>query len=220
MNLLVLRLATINAEEQVQERLEAAEARRNAVHLEGDVIQPNTRLFNTTEKPEQLDTISVCSCACLDYKIWHSRRKKAPNRTNKNRSNPAKLKEESITSSFTTNNENNNNSNYNNNAIIVSNNSGIDSPNHNEGFLSLLKLRKFRVKRLLSGRKLKHQNVLLNNLNNQTNEFEMIAAAKNDVSTPTPPLPLPETNVNSDLEENIVNLDAINVYSNVKRNSI
>lgn len=71
MNLLVLRLATINAEEQVQERLEAAEARRNAVHLEGDVIQPNTRLFNTTEKPEQVETISVCSCACLDYKIWH-----------------------------------------------------------------------------------------------------------------------------------------------------
>lgn len=71
MNLLVLRLATINAEEQVQERLEAAEARRNAVHLEGDVIQPNARFFNTTEKPEQVETISVCSCACLDYKIWH-----------------------------------------------------------------------------------------------------------------------------------------------------
>lgn len=76
MNLLVLRLATINAEEQVQERLEAAEARRQAVHLEGDVISPNSRLFVPQEKPEQLETISVCSCACLDYKIFHTKRTK------------------------------------------------------------------------------------------------------------------------------------------------
>ncbi|CAF0756522.1 unnamed protein product [Brachionus calyciflorus] len=76
MNLLVLRLATINAEEQVQERLEQAEARRNAVHLDGDVISANTRLFVQQEKPEQLETISVCSCACLDYKLFHTRRKK------------------------------------------------------------------------------------------------------------------------------------------------
>jgi hypothetical protein len=76
MNLLVLRLATINAEEQVQEKLEAEKARRQAVHLEGDVISPNSRLFVTQEKPEQLETISVCSCACLDYKIWHLKRRK------------------------------------------------------------------------------------------------------------------------------------------------
>lgn len=74
MNLLVLRLATINAEEQVQEKLEAAEARRQAVHLEGDVISPNGRLFVKEEKPEQVETISVCSCACLDYKIWECKR--------------------------------------------------------------------------------------------------------------------------------------------------
>ncbi|RNA06308.1 Two pore potassium channel sup-9 [Brachionus plicatilis] len=76
MNLLVLRLATINAEEQVQERLEQAEARRNAVHLEGDVISGNSRLFAQPEKPEQFETISVCSCACMDYKLFHRKRKK------------------------------------------------------------------------------------------------------------------------------------------------
>ena len=77
MNLLVLRLATINAEEQVQEKLEAAEARRQAVHLEGDVINPNGRLFIAQEQPEQLETISVCSCVCLDYKIWHLKRNRS-----------------------------------------------------------------------------------------------------------------------------------------------
>lgn len=76
MNLLVLRLATINAEEQVQERLEQAEARRNAVHVEGDVISGNSRLIAQSEKPEQFDTISVCSCACMDYKLFHKKRKK------------------------------------------------------------------------------------------------------------------------------------------------
>lgn len=76
MNLLVLRFATLIAEVQVQEKLEAAEARRQAVHLEGDVINPNGRLFIAQEQPEQLETISVCSCVCLDYKIWHLKRNK------------------------------------------------------------------------------------------------------------------------------------------------
>lgn len=75
MNLLVLRLATINAEEQVQEKLEAAEAKRQAVHLEGDVISPNARFLVTQEKPEQCDTISVCSCTCLDHKIWQGKKR-------------------------------------------------------------------------------------------------------------------------------------------------
>ncbi len=78
MNLLVLRLATINAEEQVQEKLVAAEALRNAVRVEGDVISPNMRQFATTQEnqlaSEQLsDTISVCSCACMDYKVFRDR---------------------------------------------------------------------------------------------------------------------------------------------------
>jgi len=75
MNLLVLRLATINAEEQVQEKLEAAEAQRQAVHLDGDVISPNTRLLVTQEKPEQYDKISVCSCTCLDRRLLNFERK-------------------------------------------------------------------------------------------------------------------------------------------------
>ena len=76
MNLLVLRLATINAEEQVQEKLEQAEALRQAVHLEGDVINPNGRIDFLTpqEKPEQEENISVCSCACLDYRKNRKRR--------------------------------------------------------------------------------------------------------------------------------------------------
>ena len=77
MNLLVLRFATLIAEVQVQEKLEAAEARRQAVHLEGDVINPNGRLYIAQEQPEQLETISVCSCVCLDYKIWHLKRNKS-----------------------------------------------------------------------------------------------------------------------------------------------
>jgi hypothetical protein len=82
MNLLVLRLATINAEEQVQEKLEAAEAKRQAVHLEGDVISPNGRLLVTQEVPEKCDTISVCSCTCLDHKIWKGKRRSKNNSTN------------------------------------------------------------------------------------------------------------------------------------------
>jgi hypothetical protein len=76
MNLLILRLASINAEEQVKEKLEQAEALRQAVHLEGDVINPNGRIDFLTpqEKPEQEENISVCSCACLDYHINRKRK--------------------------------------------------------------------------------------------------------------------------------------------------
>ena len=75
MNLLVLRLATINAEEKVAERLEAAEAAKQAVHLEGDVINPNIRKnYSYNEKPEHLDNISVCSCACMDSGLWRKKR--------------------------------------------------------------------------------------------------------------------------------------------------
>ena len=95
MNLLVLRLATINAEEQVAERLEAAEAAKQAVHLEGDVINPNVRKFYAiTEKPEQCETISVCSCACMDNGLtdmWRKRQtrnKKLKAKKNAEQSHP------------------------------------------------------------------------------------------------------------------------------------
>lgn len=94
MNLLVLRLATINAEEQVQEKLEAAEARRQAVHLEGDVISPNGRLFVKEEKPEQVETISVCSCACLDYKIWECKRNRKKRRSSHRHSQLQQLQQQ------------------------------------------------------------------------------------------------------------------------------
>lgn len=90
-NLLVLRLATINAEEQVQEKLEAAEAQRQAVHLEGDVISPNTRLLVTQEKPEQYDKISVCSCTCLDHRLLNFERK-SKTKTSTGKRKPGKVK--------------------------------------------------------------------------------------------------------------------------------
>ncbi len=75
MNLLVLRLATINAEEKLTERLEQAEARRNAVRLEGDVIsrpKTNAQDANNANKQSAIETdnISVCSCACMDNQMW------------------------------------------------------------------------------------------------------------------------------------------------------
>jgi hypothetical protein len=79
MNLLVLRLATINAEEHIQEKIEADEAKRQAVHLEGDVISPNDRLLVKQEVPEQYDTTSVCSCTCIENKIWKSKKRKKNN---------------------------------------------------------------------------------------------------------------------------------------------
>jgi hypothetical protein len=79
-NLLVLRLASLNAEEQVQERLEQAEAKRQQVRLEGDVIsrpkfnqstsnnaQMNSNNNNNNnDNQNNSDGISVCSCACMD----------------------------------------------------------------------------------------------------------------------------------------------------------
>lgn len=74
MNLLVLRIATISAEEQVAERLEAAELAKQAVHLEGDVINPNIKKnYSNSENPEQLENVSVCSCACMDNGFWRKR---------------------------------------------------------------------------------------------------------------------------------------------------
>ena len=83
MNLLVLRLATINAEEHIQEKIEADEARRQAVHLEGDVISPNDRLLVKQEVPEQCDTTSVCSCTCMENKMWKSKKRKRNNASSK-----------------------------------------------------------------------------------------------------------------------------------------
>ncbi len=80
MNLLVLRLATINAEEQVKLEAEAAEAKRQVVHLEGDVISgPNGRLLVSQEKPEQYDAVSVCSCTCLDHRLLKKKKKEKSN---------------------------------------------------------------------------------------------------------------------------------------------
>jgi len=102
MNLLVLRLATINAEEQVQEKLEAAEALRQAVHLDGDVINPQGRLFITQEtispRQENLsDNISVCSCVCMDHKVWKLGRHSA-NRRNNKESNVIRKKSSTLSS--------------------------------------------------------------------------------------------------------------------------
>lgn len=68
MNLLVLRLATINAEEQVQIKLQAAEAQAQRCYLDGDIIN-HRKLFKVDEEmPDKAieDNVSVCSCACLD----------------------------------------------------------------------------------------------------------------------------------------------------------
>lgn len=101
MNLLVLRLATINAEEQVAERLEAAEAAKQLVHLEGDVINPNNgRQFINQEKPEQLEQISVCSCACLDYKIFHTKRSRLSKNSKKSNSSNQNHNDSKILSIF------------------------------------------------------------------------------------------------------------------------
>ena len=78
MNLLVLRLATINAEEQLTERLEQAEARQNQVRLEGDVIsRPKFASLadpggggNKQPAAVEPDAISVCSCACMNHQLW------------------------------------------------------------------------------------------------------------------------------------------------------
>ena len=83
MNLLVLRLATIDAEEKVQEKLEAAEAARQLVTVEGDVITHNKLLFeksfaalaSTNDRVAvpvvEPDQLSVCSCNCAETKLFY-----------------------------------------------------------------------------------------------------------------------------------------------------
>jgi hypothetical protein len=246
MNLLVLRLATINAEEQVQERLEQAEAKRNAVHLEGDVITPNARLFNTTEKPEQLETISVCSCACLDYKIWHSKRKKNKNVKFKHDKEQQQRHQQDTSSLFAENhrlytNANNNATNNNDNSggTIDANNihEKLNKPSTsrnsnmaqhqqegkaNSKFMSFLMSRKsLRVKRLLSRKQKRGDDILLSNpMNNNNDEFEMMTTSYSI-----------NKNLNNDEADFIMNqtgsnkmhnsTSTINMYSTlVKRNSI
>lgn len=211
MNLLVLRLATINAEEQVQERLEAAEARRNAVHLEGDVIQPNTRLFNTTEKPEQVETISVCSCACLDYKIWHHQQNGQSHHPKKSsslstdpksqrRSIPNRLRDES--------------------SVIISESGGVGNASRRRWRHTFITPT---LKRLLPGRLHRRQKrsqfEFGSSLNSQIHneiEFEMMIKQENE-----PAVSSPAAGEILITETNLLNLDAINLCSsNVKRNSI
>lgn len=74
MNLLVLRLASISAEEQVQEKIDQDEARRQMAHLDGDVINFKNR-SSAKEGPDQVqDNISVCSCNCFDYEVCQTER--------------------------------------------------------------------------------------------------------------------------------------------------
>ena len=55
MNLLVLKIASITAEEQVKEKIEQDEARRQMAHIDGDVINFNTRLNSVSKEiPEQV----------------------------------------------------------------------------------------------------------------------------------------------------------------------
>ena len=70
MNLLVLRIATINAEEQVQIKLQEAEAQAQRCYLDGDIINRRKLFKADDEKPDKTvdDNLSVCSCACLDNK--------------------------------------------------------------------------------------------------------------------------------------------------------
>lgn len=55
MNLLVLKIASITAEEQVKERIEQDEARRQMAHIDGDVINFNARVNSVSkEMPEEV----------------------------------------------------------------------------------------------------------------------------------------------------------------------
>ena len=75
-NLLVLHLASLTAEENRAEEKEADEKRRQMVRLEGDIINLNEQVFiQSKENPEELDNISVCSCNCIQYKSFNSERK-------------------------------------------------------------------------------------------------------------------------------------------------
>ena len=79
MNLLVLRVLTLNQEDERRDEMQAAVAAQNAVHLEGDVITGNSTVVgNAQERPEYQEIVSVCSCSC--YK-WRSPRDKIYNAT-------------------------------------------------------------------------------------------------------------------------------------------
>lgn len=79
MNLLVLRVLTLNQEDERRDEIQAAVAAQNAVHLEGDVITGNSTVVgNAQERPEFQEVVSVCSCSC--YK-WRSPRDKVYNST-------------------------------------------------------------------------------------------------------------------------------------------
>jgi potassium channel subfamily K protein len=70
MNLLVLRFLTMNTEDERKDELEALEAARTAVRLDGDVITANGSVISGAhEQPEIFhDNISVCSCTCYNFK--------------------------------------------------------------------------------------------------------------------------------------------------------
>lgn len=227
MNLLVLRLATINAEEAVQERREAAEARRNAVHLEGDVIQPNARVFNTTEKPEQVETISVCSCACLDYKIWHhshANQNQNPfnNQQTKTKKSPSITYDNSQRRRSTISRKRIKGDNWTtlSDAAVDGVNRSWHQPSWRQRFFKRLLPSRLMINHRFVGNQ-KHQQKDAINIPN-SNEFEMINKPEQ-----AEPEAVTQTNTNTPdttekvAETNLLNLDAINVCSsNVKRNSI
>ena len=73
MNLMVLRFLTMNTEDERKAELEAAEAARTAVRLEGDIITANGSIISgQQEHPEfhrDTDLQSVCSCTCYNFRV-------------------------------------------------------------------------------------------------------------------------------------------------------
>jgi potassium channel subfamily K protein len=78
MNLMVLRFLTMNTEDERKAELEAAEAARTAVRLEGDIITANGSIMSgQQERPEfhrDSDLNSVCSCTCYNFRMPGKRR--------------------------------------------------------------------------------------------------------------------------------------------------
>ncbi|KAK3098346.1 hypothetical protein FSP39_018640 [Pinctada imbricata] len=69
MNLLVLRVLTMNTEDERRDELEAALAAQNAVRLDGDIITGNGGVVsNAHERPEFQEVLSVCSCSCYKWR--------------------------------------------------------------------------------------------------------------------------------------------------------
>ncbi|KAI3387981.1 hypothetical protein SNEBB_004408 [Seison nebaliae] len=78
-NLLVLKLVSINTEEERKEKLQLEEAIRQQVTVKGDVISENTRIVikDKEEKPEEEDLVSVCSCeyqSCFRFQFSKSQK--------------------------------------------------------------------------------------------------------------------------------------------------